>query len=175
MRRVRRPAGHDRPPQARSVLLDGRAAWSGLEILLHGRDGVAREVHVYEGYWAPLTEGAVKLRDVVAFLFAEAERNLERRAEERVPPLALLGIPVLSRCPDRALLALLAALGVVLGLVALNASVALAAMVRTPLKEPPKWLGDALFADLSTASDLVLGAVFSSPRHSADLERPSAP
>lgn len=33
-----------------------------------GRDQKQREVHLYEIYWAPLTEGKISLRDVVAFL-----------------------------------------------------------------------------------------------------------
>ena len=28
-----------------------------------------RAVHIYEAYWAPLTEGQVTLRDVILFLF----------------------------------------------------------------------------------------------------------
>ncbi|MBW3570550.1 MAG: hypothetical protein KY467_05545 [Gemmatimonadetes bacterium] len=34
-----------------------------------GEGDAAREVHVYEGYWAPLMEGRVTARDVTAFLF----------------------------------------------------------------------------------------------------------
>src|SRR5690554_6224196 len=32
------------------------------------RDGAPVEVHVYEGYWTPLTEGEVGIRDVMGFL-----------------------------------------------------------------------------------------------------------
>jgi hypothetical protein len=35
-----------------------------------------QEVHVYEAYWAPLTEGVVRLRDVVMFLFRAAWNGL---------------------------------------------------------------------------------------------------
>jgi hypothetical protein len=38
------------------------------EFTLVGRDTPDRTVHVYEAYWAPLTEGKVVLRDVVWFL-----------------------------------------------------------------------------------------------------------
>jgi hypothetical protein len=147
------------PPQARSVLLAGERLQRA-EIVLRGGDGAPREVHVYEGYWAPLTEGAVKLRDVIAFLFRGGWNGIWNAARKNGFRRWLFAEYRSFTVPGSALLALLAALGVVLGLIALNASVALAAMVRTPLKEPPRWLGDALFADLSTASDLVLGAVF---------------
>jgi hypothetical protein len=38
------------------------------ELAIIGSSGRLHEVHVYETYWAPLTEGAVRFRDVVAFL-----------------------------------------------------------------------------------------------------------
>ena len=34
------------------------------------------EVHVYEGYWAPITEGQVTLRDVMSFLFRAGFKGL---------------------------------------------------------------------------------------------------
>ena len=39
-----------------------------------GRD--SQEVHLYECYWAPMTEGAVQLRDVVKFLWDGGGRGL---------------------------------------------------------------------------------------------------
>ncbi len=38
------------------------------EIEVTDRNGQSRTVHVYESYWAPLTEGAVTLRDTTRFL-----------------------------------------------------------------------------------------------------------
>jgi hypothetical protein len=35
-----------------------------------------QEVHLYEFYWAPMTEGAVQLRDVVSFLWDGGARGL---------------------------------------------------------------------------------------------------
>jgi len=37
---------------------------------------VETEVHLYEAYWAPVTEGVVKLRDVMSFLWNGATRGL---------------------------------------------------------------------------------------------------
>ena len=54
-------------PVARTVEL-GDERLQRLELKLTGKSGAEREVHVYEAYWAPLTEGHVKLRDVAAFL-----------------------------------------------------------------------------------------------------------
>lgn len=39
-----------------------------VEIDLRDISGDAVEVHLYEGYWAPITEGRVNIRDVMAFL-----------------------------------------------------------------------------------------------------------
>lgn len=41
----------------------------GLKLKLQGDDGQDREVHIFEGYWAPLAEGHVRQSDVIRFLF----------------------------------------------------------------------------------------------------------
>jgi hypothetical protein len=38
------------------------------EMSVTGYDGITHGVHVYESYWAPLTEGRVSMRDVLQFL-----------------------------------------------------------------------------------------------------------
>ncbi|MEA3191447.1 MAG: hypothetical protein QOD77_2029 [Thermoplasmata archaeon] len=47
-----------------------------LEVTLAAGTPQERQVHLYEGYWAPLTEGRVTLRDVVAFLASGAGNGL---------------------------------------------------------------------------------------------------
>src|SRR5438309_1435261 len=54
-------------PVARTVRL-GDERLQRLEMKLGGHSGAERDVHVYEAYWAPLTEGQIKLRDVTRFL-----------------------------------------------------------------------------------------------------------
>ena len=49
-----------------------------------------QEVHVYEAYWAPLTEGVVRLRDVVVFLFRAAWNGLRGHGLSRRGP----GLPL---------------------------------------------------------------------------------
>ncbi len=41
---------------------------------------VPREVHLYEAWWAPLTEGAVRLRDVLSFLLRTGWRTVRYRS-----------------------------------------------------------------------------------------------
>jgi hypothetical protein len=38
------------------------------EITVTDEQGIARDVHIYEAYWAPLTEGKVTAREVISFL-----------------------------------------------------------------------------------------------------------
>ncbi len=45
------------------------------EMVIHGEDGRSHAVHVYESYWAPLTEGKVTLRDVSRFLLEGGVRG----------------------------------------------------------------------------------------------------
>ena len=53
----------------------------GLRLKLAGDDFQEREVHLFEGYWAPLVEGQVKLRDVVKFLFIAGFNGLRNFGE----------------------------------------------------------------------------------------------
>ena len=55
-------------PPVVTIKTDG-AMLHGLKLKLCGDDFIEREVHVFEGYWAPLAEGQVSLRDVIWFLF----------------------------------------------------------------------------------------------------------
>lgn len=47
-----------------------------VELTVIGESGRTYELHLYEAYWAPLTEGVAKLRDVISFLFDGASRGL---------------------------------------------------------------------------------------------------
>ena len=46
------------------------------EVSLTDRSGQCREVHLFEAYWAPLTEGKVTARDVTRFLFTAAWQGI---------------------------------------------------------------------------------------------------
>jgi len=155
-----RKAGGTSPgkPRVASVLLDGERL-SRTELEIRDSRGIAREVHIYEGYWAPLTEGVVRLRDVVAFLFRGAANGIWNAARKNGFRRWIFNEYLPVAVPASALFALLAALGVVLGLIALNASIMVAAGARVPLNNPPRWLGDGLFGDLTTAAELVLAVL----------------
>jgi hypothetical protein len=55
-------------PPVVTIKSDG-SVLHGLKLNLLGDDGQDREVHIFEGYWAPLAEGQVRQADVIRFLF----------------------------------------------------------------------------------------------------------
>ena len=55
---------------------EGELILGRVEVTVNGPDGRAHELHLYEPYWAPLAEGRVFLRDVVAFLKDAATRGM---------------------------------------------------------------------------------------------------
>jgi hypothetical protein len=60
---------------ARAVLF-GDQILQRLEMGLTNAAGETRQVHLYEAYWAPLTEGKVTLRDVMGFLLTGGVNGL---------------------------------------------------------------------------------------------------
>ncbi len=98
----------------------------GLKINLMGKDLQDREVHIFEGYWAPMAEGEVKLRDVIRFLFTAGFNGLRNFGDcfDRW----LFG--EYRRFPSRISLTicLLIALGVVASLVVMDSAIVLVAV-----------------------------------------------
>lgn len=62
-------------PRMRAVKFDNQIV-QRVELKVIGASGKLYELHLYEAYWAPLTEGVAKLSDVVSFLFDGASRGL---------------------------------------------------------------------------------------------------
>jgi hypothetical protein len=106
------------------------------------------EAHVYEGYWAPLTEGRITLRQVMSFLTGAGTNGLKiaRKTFRRW----LFGKYQPFPTPIRMVLYLLVAMATVAALVALNSTIAIIAAARALFSERPWWLTDGLFADLTT-------------------------
>ncbi len=72
MLRAEAAAGHAPGEQVgRIVELDGRRL-ARAELSLHDRSDRPIGVHVYEGYWAPLTEGQISLWETMKFLLQSA-------------------------------------------------------------------------------------------------------
>ncbi|MCA1582135.1 MAG: hypothetical protein LC796_12260 [Acidobacteria bacterium] len=151
------PLGSLPAPRVRSVAVDGERLQRA-ELSLKRQDGSERDVHIYEGYWAPLTEGQVRLRDVVAFLLRGGWNGIWNGARKRGFRRWLFDQYRLVEVPASTLLLLGVAVAVLFGLAALNAAVLVVAAARTTLEPPPRWLSDSLFQDLSTLMNLFLTA-----------------
>lgn len=125
-----------------------------LEIELWDSKDRIRPVHLYEGYWAPLTEGRVTLRDVVGFLFSAGRQGL-RNARAGTPRYVFgQEQPVAGSWTT---FALLFALLVVAGLAAVDLLVLAAAGA---LMGGQPWPGEALRSDLAwlVAAGVILPA-----------------
>jgi len=115
------------------------------------------EAHVYEGYWAPLTEGRITLRQVMGFLAGAGSNGLKvaRKTFRRWLFETYQPFPT----PIRMVLYLLVAMATVAALVALNSTIAIIAAARALFSERPWWLTDGLFADLTTTFNGVVTAM----------------
>jgi hypothetical protein len=112
------------------------------------------EAHVYEGYWAPLTEGRITLRQVMGFLTGAASNGM--KIALKTFKRWLMGEYHAFPTPIRILLYLLVALATVEALVALNSIIVTVAATRTLFSHTPWWLTDGLFADLTTTFNAVV-------------------
>jgi hypothetical protein len=120
-----------------------------------GPDGAQGcDVHVYEGYWAPLTEGQVTLRNVMSFLLSAGGNGIANGAGEF--RRWLFGQYRSFVTPVRTVLYLLIALAVTVSLVAINTAIVTVAAARSPLVQAPSWLTDGFVGDLSTTFNALL-------------------
>lgn len=73
------------PPQAPNTRSDpwNEQVLPRAEITLTSTDGHSREVHLYEAYWAPFTEGKVTSSDVITFLLRAAWQGLSHSFTRR--------------------------------------------------------------------------------------------
>jgi hypothetical protein len=146
-----------RAPQVATTVVVGGERLQRLELNVTLPGGSTREVHVYEGYWAPFTEGQVKLRDVAGFLLRSAIAGIQLGTHDF--RRWIFGRYVRFPAPMRAVLYLLVALSLVVALAFLNGVIMTMAVARVPLKSPPSWLSDALFQDVTTILNALLCAV----------------
>ena len=145
---------HALPPQAVRVQL-GSEQLARLELALpHSAGGPLEEVHLYEAYWAPLTEGRVTLRDVMGFLLSagwKGFRNAQREDGVWKFKRWVFGALQTYRIPGSHLGQLLGALLVIASLVAINACI-VAVTAHSALfagSDESTWPSAPLLAELS--------------------------
>ncbi len=141
------------PGVARTVENEPGKPFQRLELQLVSPSGSAHEVHVYESYWAPLTEGNVSLRDTMRLLVGGGFNGLAKLGTFK---RWLFGKYQSFSIPVRTVFYLLVAVAVVAALIVLNTTIGLVAAGRSVLTSHPAWLTNSLLADLTTTFNFVV-------------------
>lgn len=142
-------------PHFRRVSLDGQRL-ARVELRMEDATTAPMNVHLYEAYWAPLTEGQIGLGGVMAFLWRaglngvfnglrEFDRWIFGRRERFAPPI-------------RTVVFVLVALAVVGSLVVMNGAIAAVAAAMALYHDSGGWLTRGLRGDLTTVFTWVLAA-----------------
>ncbi len=138
-------------PEAETVRLGGVQ----MQRLVLRLPSVQRELHFYEGYWAPLTEGEVTLRDISRFLLRAGFNGIRNSTTSF--SRWVFGRWQSYYIPVRTWAFLMVALATIGALALMNAVVLVVSAARAPLGQtPPPWLSDALFCDLTITLNLFL-------------------
>lgn len=140
-------------PTPEVVTIDTRDGYlHGVKLRLKG-ENAEPEAHVFEGYWAPLAEGAVSLRELMAFLVGAGLNGLAKTGR---PFIRFLFNTRHSFPADfRVTILLLTAMLVVAALVIMNMAIVTVAALKSPLTNSPDWL-PGLQLDLTTLFNLFL-------------------
>ncbi|HKQ58269.1 MAG TPA: hypothetical protein VJY35_10420, partial [Candidatus Eisenbacteria bacterium] len=143
------------PVTVRIVTLGGRAV-PRAEVRVTTALGRPRDVHLYECYWAPVTEGKVTTAEALWFLVGSGFRGMQhcefrRWWFERY----LFERPIRFDIPKHVLLQFVAALTLIGSLLVINAIMVTVLASRTLAGGGGRWPSDALLADLTC--DLFLG------------------
>ncbi len=138
-------------PEAETVRLgDEQMQRLVLRLPSHGR-----EIHFYEGYWAPLTEGEVTLRDITRFLMLAGLNGILNSSTSF--SRWIFGRWESYDIPVRTWAYLVVALATIGSLALMNGVAVVVSAARAPLgNTPPGWLSDALFCDLTTTLNVFL-------------------
>jgi hypothetical protein len=136
--------------------------------------GQKLELHLYEAYWAPITEGEVKLTDVISFLFDGCFRGLWNSFKEfnRAMFGQMVGFKVHRRAAAEVLLALLTVVALmVLNLVIVAAGAAVYGLPGQKLQAlAQNW--ESLTAIASSLS--VVALIFGVVLFLAELSKPAS-
>ena len=144
-------AAVDGPPVARRVAV-GEERLERIELKLR-TDGGSRELHVYEGYWAPLTEGAVTLRDVIYLVFRAVATGVRNGTGEFRRWLFDRSVQFPPQI--RTVAYLLVGLTALLSLIVINTAIMMVVGTRWALGIRETIIGDGLYGDLSTAFNVL--------------------
>lgn len=143
------------PVTVRMARLDGRDL-PRAEVRVTGGDGRPCDVHFYECYWAPLTEGKVTTMEAVWFLILSGLRGIRLTRFRGEFFRYMFDRPIRFAIPLHAILQFLAPVLVIAALLAINA-IMVAVVAARVVPGGGVWVSDAMLADLT--ADLAMGLV----------------
>jgi len=147
LRRQDRKRRKSKPPMpiAKTVELGGERL-ARLELKLLTNEG-ERDLHIYESYWAPMTEGKVTLRDVMGFLLRGGLGGL--RLTKRPFKRWLFGEYEQYPAPLLTVVWLALSIAVVVALTWLSVVIVVVAAAKVPLRDVSPWLTETRFRDIT--------------------------
>lgn len=149
-------------PRARAVRV-GDQVLQRVELDVVGSSGRPYELHIYEAYWAPLTEGKVNLRDVIGFLFDGGSRGVlnSMKSFKR----AMFGTVESFKIPKQSAAYIVIALLVVIALAVINAVIVAETAAHKHVVDislgvrPERWIPIGAVAGVISAVAITFGAV----------------
>ncbi len=152
-----RSRGAKPPVTVRIARLDGHDL-PRAEIRVTTAAGRPRDVHLYETYWAPLTEGKVTTAEAVRFLVGSGVRGMRlcgflKWSFERY----MFDRPIRFEIPKYAFFQFLGVVVLLLSLLAINSVMVAVLTSRAVAVSAGAWPGDPLLPDLT--ADLAYGLV----------------
>lgn len=140
--------------RTRTVKLDNGSQKLNLqriELDIDDAQGQPVEVHVYEGYWAPLTEGKLSARDVITFLMDGIWNGIQKGGEPfRRWLFGSMKEPQCSPGTTRRLVVFLLFLLSILLFNAVIGAVALGRYVKMSMGHASQWPSDTLLPAITT-------------------------
>lgn len=146
------------PVTVRMARLDGRDL-PRAEVRVTGGDGQPRDVHFYECYWAPITEGRVTTMEAVWFLILSGLRGIRLTRFRREFFRYMFDRPIRFAVPVHALVQFLAPVLVIASLLVLNA-IMVAVVAARAIPGGGVWVSDAMLADLTADLGMGLTGIF---------------
>lgn len=122
-------------------------------------EGQSVHVHIYEAYWAPVTEGVVRGRDILDFLWNGLRSGLVRSLTNNVRRWMFGEVRELQQTRSAFTAFLLTGL-VLLGLLVLNVLATTIVTARIFSSKPEAWPDDELMVSLTIIAGLVFLALF---------------
>jgi hypothetical protein len=113
-----------------------------------------RDVHIYETYWAPLTESKINLWSILVFMVESGLRGLDLSLSGKFEHW-LFDDWRTFRAPKKWVFGYAVVLLVFLGLVVINATIISVAAVKLIVGHEIGWLTDALFVDITADLSLL--------------------